>query len=85
MYVVAPPAVVMDPVLAPHDVVGMYGQRNTRPCPDRHARKLACTVELEQQLACVFSEGGEGEEATAIKVGVRGLDQIRSNQVTKMS
>eukprot|EP00967_Tisochrysis_lutea_P036288 scaffold43654_cov19-Tisochrysis_lutea.AAC.1 len=46
----------------------MAGQRNPQPCPHRHARKLASTIELEQQLAAIFEEGEEGEEATALKV-----------------
>jgi hypothetical protein len=73
VYVVAPPALIMDPALNPRDVVGMSGQRNSQPCPLRHIRKLANTCELEQQLAYVFQEGGEGEEATTIKVGVHRL------------
>lgn len=68
MYVVAPPALMLDPALDPRDVVGMTGQRNPQPCPHRHARKLASTIELEQQLAAAFEEGDEGEEATALKV-----------------
>ncbi|KAF5830898.1 hypothetical protein DUNSADRAFT_13908 [Dunaliella salina] len=70
VYVVAPPALMLDPALDPRDVVGMTGQRNPQPCPHRHARKLASTIELEQQLAAVFEEGDEGEEATALKVDI---------------